>query len=105
MTDFLLIIIICQLGYLIHKAKKPAKEKKETLDYRKIMPDYIGKECELILKDALYAIDILYSVTGKIIDCDETWVIIAVWDKKKPVQKMIQISNIGSVKEIKSSNT
>ena len=43
----------------------------------------------------------MYSVTGKIIDCDEGWVIIEVADKKKTIQKMIQISNIGSLKEIK----
>ena len=104
MTEFLLIIIICQLASIIHKIGKPVKEEKTTMEYRKVMPDYIGKECELILKEALYAIDIIYSVTGKIIDCDETWVIIEVYDKKKPVQKMIQISNIGSVKEIKHSS-
>lgn len=105
MIEFLLIIIICQLAYIIHKIGKPVKEEKTTMDYRKVMPDYIGKECELILKEALYAIDIMYSITGKIIDCDEAWVIIEVSNKKKPVQKMIQISNIGSVKEIKHNGT
>lgn len=105
MTEFLLIVIICQLACIIHKIVKPIKEEKTTMEYRKVMPNYIGKECELILKEALYAIDIMYSVTGKIIDCDETWVIIEVANKKKPVQKMIQISNIGSVKEIKRSST
>lgn len=101
MIEILLLVIVCQLAYIIHEMKKPEKEEKTVMEYYKVMPDYIGKECELILKEALYAIDIMYSVTGKIIDCDETWVIIEVSDKKKTVQKMIQISNIGSVKEIK----
>lgn len=101
MIEILLIIIVCQLGYLIHKMNKAQKKEKTFIDYSKVMPQYIGKDCELILKEALYAMDIMYSVTGKIIDCDETWVIIEVSDKKKTVQKMIQISNIGSLKEIK----
>ncbi|MBQ7898396.1 MAG: hypothetical protein IJ307_00920 [Bacteroidales bacterium] len=101
MTDFLLIVIVCQLAYVIHYMKKPEKGEKTSMDYSKVMPQYIGKECELILKEALYAIDIMYSVTGKIIDCDEAWVVIEVTDKKKTVQKIIQISNIGSLKEIK----
>lgn len=101
MIEILLIVIICQLGYLIHKMNKPEKKEMQVMDYSKVLPRYIGKDCELILKEALYAIDIMYSVTGKIIDCDETWVIIEVSDKKKTVQKMIQISNIGSLKELK----
>ena len=101
MIEVLLIVIVCQLGYIIHNIKKPEKKEKKVMDYSKVMPQYIGKECELILKEALYAIDIMYSVTGKIIDCDEAWVMIEVTDKKKSVHKMIQISNIGSVKEIK----
>lgn len=101
MIEVLLTVIACQLGYIIHKMNKPQKKEKTSMDYSKVIPQYIGKECELILKEALYAIDIMYSVTGKIIDCDEAWVIIEVADKKKSVQKMIQISNIGSIKEIK----
>lgn len=101
MIEILLTIIVCQLAYIIHKMNKPQKKEKMSMDYSKVMPQYIGKECELILKEALYAIDIMYSVTGRIIDCDEAWVIIEIADRKKSVQKMIQISNIGSVKEIK----
>lgn len=101
MIEILLIVIVCQLGYLIHKMNKPQKKEKRVMDYSKVLPQYIGKECELILKEALYAIDITYSITGKIIDCDETWVMIEVVDKKRTVQKIIQISNIGSLKEIK----
>lgn len=101
MIEVLLTVIVCQLGYIIHKIKTPEKKEKNTIDYSKVMPQYIGKACELILKEALYEIDIIYSVTGKIIDCDESWVVVEVTEKKKPVQKMIQISNIGSLKEIK----
>lgn len=101
MIEILLIVIVCQLAYIIHNIKKPEKEEKASVDYRKVMPGYIGKTCELVLQEPLYEIDIMYSVTGKIIDCDEAWVIIEVTDKKRSVQKMIQISNIASVKEIK----
>ena len=71
MIEVLLTVIVCQLGLIIHKMNKPQKKEKTAMDYSKVMPQYIGKECELILKEALYAIDIMYSVTGKIIDCDE----------------------------------
>ena len=101
MIEVLLTVIACQLAYIIHKMNQPHKKEKTSMDYSKVMPQYIGKECELTLKETLYTIDIFYSVTGKIVDCDDIWVMIEVTYKKKPVQKMIRISNIGSVKEIK----
>lgn len=101
MTEILLTVIVCQLAYLIHCTKKPEKEEKAPMEYHKILPSCIGKKCELILRDPLYAIDIIYSVTGNIIDCDEAWVIIEVMVKKVPVQKMLRISNIASIKEIR----
>lgn len=100
MNEFLLIVIVCQLAYLIHCVKKPEKEEKKPMEYHKVMPNYIGKKCELILKEPLYAIDIIYSVSGKVMDCDNTWVVIEVTVKKKPVQKTLRISNIASIKEI-----
>lgn len=101
MIEILLTVIVCQLGCIIHWIKTPEKEEKDFMVYSKVMPQYSGKMCELILKEPLYGIDIAYSVTGKIIDCDEAWAVIEVSDKKRTVQKMIQISNIHSIKEIK----
>ena len=92
MIEVLLTVIVCQLGLIIHKMNKPQKKEITAMDYSKVMPQYIGKECELILKEALYAIDIMYSVTGKIIDCDEAWIIIEVADKKKTIQETAENS-------------
>lgn len=100
MTEFLLLVIVCQLAWLIHNMKKPEEETRKSMDYQRIMPDYIGKQCELILKEPLYALDIIYSVTGTIMDCDGVWVLIEEVVKKKPVQKLLRISNIRSIKEI-----
>lgn len=101
MIEVLLIVIVFQLGYIIHTIKALEKEEREVMDYSKIMPQYIGKECEMILKEALYAIDVMHSITGKTIDCDENWVVIETTEKKKSVLKMIQLSMIVSLKEIK----
>ena len=48
MIEVLLTVIVCQLGYIIHKMNKPQKKEKTPMDYSKVMPQYIGKECELI---------------------------------------------------------
>lgn len=100
MTDILLLVIVCQMAYLIHSMKKPEKEEKKPMDYQNILPSYIGKTCELILKDPLYGIDVMYSVSGTVVDCDSAWVMIETTVKKKPVRKMLRISNIRSIKEI-----
>lgn len=100
MTELLLLVIVCQLAYLLHCVKKPEKEEKKSIDYQKIMPGYIGKTCELILKEPLYGIDVMYSVSGAVVDCDSAWVMIEMTVKKKPVRKMLRISNIRSIKEI-----
>ena len=50
MIEVLLTVIVCQLGFIIHKMNKPQKKEKTAMDYSKVMPQYIGKECELILK-------------------------------------------------------
>lgn len=100
MTELLLLVIVCQLGWLIYKMKKPEKEMKKSIDYQKVMPDYIGKQCELLLKEPLYELDIMYSLTGTILDCDSAWILVEEIVKKKHVQKLLRISNIHSIKEI-----
>lgn len=102
MTELLLLVIVCQLAWLIHKMKKPEKETKQSMDYQKVMPDYIGRQCELSLKKPLYELGTMHSLTGTIIDCDSEWVLIGETVKNKPVQKLLRISNIRTIKEITS---
>lgn len=103
MTDILLIIIIALLAYIIHllKEKFGGKEKEDKIvSYRKVLPEYLNKMCEITLKEPLAALDIMFSAKGILVDLDEEWVMLEVEVKKKKVVKMFRIDNISSVKEI-----
>lgn len=104
MTEILLIIVVCQLAYLIHwmkKPHKPHKDEKKPMQYQKVLPDYANKLCEITVKEPLLEIDIMFSVTGRVKDYDESWVILEIETKKKTTSKMIRISNITGIKEIR----
>lgn len=104
MTDILLIIIILLLAYLIYflKGKSGDKKVEETKQsYSKVLPDYLNKSCEIIVKEPLVSIDIMFSVKGILIDYDEEWVMLKVQAKKKASIKMFRIENINSIKEIR----
>lgn len=98
-ANLFLIVIICQLAWIIHRMKKPEQKPEKTMDYQKIIPDYIGKQCELILKKPLYELGNMFSITGTVLDCDEVWVLVEERGEK-PAQKLLRISNIRSIKEI-----
>ena len=103
MTDILLIIIIVMLAYMIHLWKEQAgneKGEKDKLPYRKVLPEYLNKMCEITLKEPLAAIDIMFSVKGVLVDLDDEWVMLETGAKKKKVVKMFRIDNISSIKEL-----
>lgn len=105
MTELLLIVVIVMLGYMIHYMKKITGEGKETkekskLSFEKLLPDYMGKNCEIIVKEPMPAIDIIFSVKGVLVDLDDEWLMMEVENKNKKVQKIFRISNVNSVKEI-----
>lgn len=101
--NILLVIIILQLAYLIYYIRKPKtaeeKEQKE-LKYKKILPQYMNKKCEIIIKEPLAAIDIMFNEKGVLVDMDEEWLMLEVETKKKRSWKMFRIDNISSIKEI-----
>lgn len=104
MNDLLLIIIIAMLGYLIYILKgknEPKSSKKEKLSYAKVLPDYQGKTCEIVVKEPMAAIDVMFSVKGILIDFDEEWLQLEVIGKKSSSIKMFRINNMASIKEIK----
>lgn len=104
MTDLLLIIIIALLAYLIYMLKSKEGEKASADDkfsYAKVLPDYLNKTCEIIVKDPLAAIDIMFTVKGTLVDLDEEWVMLQVEGKKTSSIKMFRIDNISSIKEIR----
>lgn len=103
MTNFLLIIVIGILAYMAYYMKKMSgedKKEKSQLSFEKILPAYIGKKCEILVKDAMPSIEIMSYVTGMLVDMDDEWLMMEVENKKKKVQKVFRISNVKSFKEI-----
>lgn len=103
MTDILLLIIVALLGYMIYEWKHPKGEEekmKSKLSYQKVLPEYLNKKCEIIVKEPLAAIDVMFNVQGVLVDLDEEWLMIEVQTRKKQCVKMIRIDNVRSVKEI-----
>ena len=103
MTDLLLIIIILLLAYLIHMLKGKTEESNTAGDgfsYAKVLPDYLNKSCEIIVKEPLAAIDVMFTVKGVLLDFDEEWLMLEVKGKKISTTKMLRIENISSIKEI-----
>lgn len=60
----------------------------------------MNKKCEIIIKEPLAAIDIMFNVKGVLVDMDEEWLMLEVETKKKRSWKMFRIENISSIKEI-----
>ena len=65
----------------------------------RVLPQYIGKHCEITVKDPLVYIDIMHSVKGLLLDVDDEWIMLEC-KGKKTIKKILRISNISSVKEI-----
>lgn len=103
MTDILLIIVVLLLAYLVYFLKKQMGEEKteqKRLSYQKVLPDYLNKTCEILVKEPLPSIDVMFSIKGVLVDLDEEWLMIEVEAKKKKSLKMFRIDNISSIKEI-----
>ena len=76
MIIFLLIVIIGLLIYIICENKKESKLDKTLISWRKLLPGYIGKNCEIVVKEPLVNIDVMYSVTGILTDVDDEWLVV-----------------------------
>lgn len=102
MTEILLVIVAAQLAYMIYLMKGiKGKEEKPQMSYRKVLPQYLNKTCEITLKEPLPGIDIMYALTGRLVDLDDEWVLVEADGKKTKVRKLVQIENIGGIKEIR----
>lgn len=107
MTNFLLLIIAVMLGYMAYmmhterKRKRTGETDKTQLPMAQILPDYLNKKCELKIKDAMVAIDVMFSATGTLVDLDDEWLMLEVETKKKTITKLLRVDSIKSVKEIK----
>ena len=100
MTTFLLLVII---GFMIYFAAEHHKEKKAAvpeMKRKKILPEYVGRECEIIVKEPMPSIDVMYKARGVLRDVDGEWIELECSEKKKKMIKIFRISNIEGVKEI-----
>lgn len=100
MIIFLLIVLIGLLIYIICENKKGREQGKQQFSWSPFLPEYKGKNCEIVVKQPLPYIDIMYSEKGVLLDMDDEWVMLSCRQKKKTVVKILRIDNISSVKEI-----
>ena len=100
MVVFLLIVLIGLLIYIIWEKKIGNEQEKQEFSWSTFLPEYKGKNCEIIVKEPLPYIDIMYSEKGVLLDMDDEWVMLSCRQKKKNVVKILRIDNISSVKEI-----
>lgn len=92
------ILCLCEIQQLKKGAKDTQKMQKT---YAETLKSLKGKECEIVVEDALVYIDILYNIKGQVLDADDEWVLISGKKGKKTVQRMFRISLISDVKEIR----
>ncbi len=102
MSEFLLIVIIGMLVYIIYDRENEKKPKNDKYLVEDILPQMIGKMCEIDFKQWLIYVANDNSIQGVIKDVDDDWVVVETYKKKQPCLKVIKKSLIASIKEIQS---
>ena len=100
MVVFLFFVLIGLVIYIILENKKGKEQGKQKFSWSPFLPEYKGKNCEIVVKEPLPYIDIMYSEKGILLDVDDEWIMLSCRQKKKTVVKILRIDNISSVKEI-----
>lgn len=96
--------------YEIHKMKEDNEESQKAMEKNeKNIHDQLfallNQRCEIKLKKAMLLIDIAYSYEGKVVDIDDEWVVMSSNKGKKTIEKIIRISLIKDVKQLKDKNS
>lgn len=81
------------------KKGKP-EVKRQEVSWGRILTEYRGKTCEIVVKEPLVNIDIMYSARGILKDLDDEWLELECEDKKGKVVKFLRLDQIKGVKEI-----
>lgn len=100
---FFLIVIIGLLMYLVCEHRQDKKKDSPQMPWKKLLPEYVGKNCEIIVKEPLINLDVMHSVSGILRDVDDEWLELECAVKKKKVLKIFRIDNVSSVNEIGGS--
>ena len=90
---------LCNEKLKKNDVKNIEKEIKETDRIKNILAGLKQCDCELIVKETMFLIDVPYSVEGKIIDLDDDWVLIVSMGRKT-ISRMIRITMIKDVIEL-----
>lgn len=101
MTEFLIIVSIGLLLYIIIDGKKENREVKKEISYKKMLPHFMNKNCEIIVQKPMAGIDAMYSIRGLLIDADDEWLMLEKAEKKKKVTRVFRIELISGIKEIR----
>lgn len=99
MITFLIFVVIGLLVYIICELSSSKKVRTET-SYKNVIPQFLNKNCEIIVKDPLVSIDIMYSARGILIDIDDEWMMLEKQEKGMRSIKVLRIENINGIKEI-----
>lgn len=100
MTTFLVLVVIGLLIYLICEYKKNGSKTRPEPSYTEVLPTFLNKNCEVILKKPLLSIDLAYSARGILVDLDEDWIMLERQEKEKKVIRVLRIELISGIKEI-----
>ena len=65
-----------------------------------IIKDIYGINCEIIAKEPMINLDVMFSVSGILRDVDDEWLELECTVKKKKVLKIFRIDNVSSVNEL-----
>ena len=98
------VVIIILLIYIIYEIKKNQGTKEEPeCSFQDILPEFVGKTCEITLKEPLMMIDAVCSVKGTLADVDDEWVVMETWKRKKKNSNIFRIKNISGINDLSDS--
>ena len=109
MTTIGMVLVVLMLAYGIYfvcthleKEEKSGKKapQKDGNRWAEILPGYLGRTVEIVVKDPLFGIGVIHSQKGILQDLDGQWLEMVCEEKKKKVTKMIRLDQISAVKEI-----
>ena len=109
MTTALMVLMVFLMGYGIYflcthleKEEKDAKKaaQKDESGWSEILPGYLGRTIEVVVKDPMFGIGVIHSQKGVLRDLDDQWLEMVCEEKKKKIIKIIRLDQISGVKEI-----
>ena len=86
--------------YTERKEKEKRREATES-DWKKFLAEYLGKSCEVTIKEPMVNIGVIYSTRGILRDMDDEWLELECEEKKGTVVRIIRLDQVKGAKEIR----